>query len=481
MRIIVTYSMLKYRQESKIILGVTAIAIVGFIFFGFSEKEPEAIFGAGTSTLIDNFNDGSLAAAWAKYEVNGTVTETNTQMESAVNPSTSGAQSDIYTSGSYQLTGSSFTVNIKQTASPNVDTVVYLWAGADYGDRLLFTMNSGFLTAYVQDTYVTYSSNQVSGLTPGDAFYVRIREDSGTIYFDYSTDTGQSWTNLHSELVSNWSGDVDDLNIDLGTYEYSSGATTENTSIFDNVNIIPSGLVPPVIESGDVTNSGNNTSSGSWAVSHPSASTGDLIIFNIGWDDSVNVTGLTPPSGPNGESAVVIEDVVASNGTAVRGKVVYYIATGSWSASTLTFTPSASEQWTASVIKVPSGEFDPTTPIGAHNNLPATVNGNPSTPAVTAGASDGDGTYVSWIVDDIDDADGSVNSWTVLASVDRGAVGGDLVVWDAETTDSETIASASGWTTPSARSWVSFGYIVRPLPASSGGSTATPQSIIWFN
>lgn len=217
-----------------------------------------------------------------------------------------------------------------------------------------------------------------------------------------------------------------------------------------------------LIETGDITESGNNTASGSWAVSHPAAVAGDLLIFNIGWDDSTNTTGLTPPSGPNGESAVVIEDVTASDATNARGKVVYYVATGTWTASTLTFTPSASEQWSAAVIKVLAGEFDSSTPIGGHNALASTAAGNPSSPAITAGSSDGGGRVVTFIVGDVDNPDSNATGWTPQSSTDRGAVGVGVSTRDTDATDSESISSASGWTFPSSRSWVSFGYIVRP-------------------
>lgn len=222
------------------------------------------------------------------------------------------------------------------------------------------------------------------------------------------------------------------------------------------------------------TESGNNTASTSWAVSHPAASTGDLLIFNIAWDDSTNVTGLTPPSGPNGETAEIIEDVVASASTAVRGKIVYYVATGSWGASTIAFTPSASEQWSAVVIKVPTGEFDATTPIGAHNNYPSpTTSTTPPLPTLTAGATDGGGTLVGVYSTDKDDLDGTVSGWTVRISRDRGAVGIDVMTRDATVTNSESISAVSGWTVPLARNYVSFIYIVRPLGVTTHSASAT--------
>lgn len=232
------------------------------------------------------------------------------------------------------------------------------------------------------------------------------------------------------------------------------------------------------------TESGNNTASTSWAVSYPSAVADDLLLFYIGWDDSTTTTGLTAPAGPNGESAVTIENIVASSNTAVRQHLVYYIATGTWTASTLAFTPSASEQWTAAVVKIPAGEWSTSDFTGAQAYAPSTAAEAPTLPALVAGAGDGNGTVVGFIVSDTDNIDGSVSGWTSRVNTDRGAVGINIWTRDALATASESIASASGWTYPVNRDWVSFIHIVKPqLPPTvalnspadaSSGSDTTP-------
>lgn len=237
------------------------------------------------------------------------------------------------------------------------------------------------------------------------------------------------------------------------------------------------------------TESGNNTASTSWAITQPTASTGDLIIFNVSWDDSTNTTGLTPPSGPNGETAVNIVDVTADSGTNVRGKIVYYIATGAWSAGTLTFTPSASEQWTAVVIKVPAGEFDPSTPIGPNTNTTSsTSTSTPSLPSLTAGSTDAGGTVVGFMACDVDDPDGTITGWTERASTDRGATGLGLWTRDATATNSESISAATGATFPIARAYVGFIFIVRPQhsptvalssPADTGSTSDTTPDLVF--
>lgn len=214
---------------------------------------------------------------------------------------------------------------------------------------------------------------------------------------------------------------------------------------------------------GDATNSGNNTASTQWSVSVPAAATGDLILVNIGWDDSTTTTDVVLSSGPNGETPNEINDTgVASGATAVRAKCYWLKATGTWAGGVIIGTPTASEQWTATVIKVPAGEFDATTPIGVIGSSVSAGIGNPWTAAITAGASDGDGRVVDWVVGDTDDPDGSIAGWTEIASIDRGAVGANFMVRESTVTNSESIAAQSGLTLPTPTNWVTVGYIVRP-------------------
>lgn len=220
------------------------------------------------------------------------------------------------------------------------------------------------------------------------------------------------------------------------------------------------------ISDSNLTKSGNNTASTSWAISVPAASAGDLLIVNLNWDDSTTTTDASLANGPNGETANVIAGPIASNSTSNRAKSWYYLATGSWSAGTVTATPTASEQWTATVIKMAAGGFDASTPIGASASTASVTTGNPGCPAFSAGASDGGGRIFCYIAGDTDDPDGTVSGWTSLTTTDRGAVGDGVVFRDSTASDSESIPFQTGWTFPSARAWASIGYIVRPPPDS---------------
>lgn len=218
----------------------------------------------------------------------------------------------------------------------------------------------------------------------------------------------------------------------------------------------------PVIEAGDCTVSGSNTAGTSWAVSHPAAAAGDLLIFCVAWDDSTAVTSVTAPTGPNGETLTSIEGPIASNSTEVRCQAWYTVATGSWSAGTLTFTPGASESWSATVIKVPAGEFDAATPIGADSSSSSanTTDTTVDSPAYSAGASDGGGRLVWFAAVDADPLSATAPSgWTIRQRQDLGAVAHGIATRDAAVTDSESIASAT-WSI-AGDSWASIAFIVR--------------------
>lgn len=218
----------------------------------------------------------------------------------------------------------------------------------------------------------------------------------------------------------------------------------------------------PVIEPGDATNSGNDTASTSWAISHPTAAPGDLLIFVIGWDDSTNTTSVSAPSGPNGETITSIAGPVASNSDEVRLQAWYTVATGSWSASTVTFTPNASEQWTGTVIKVLAGEFDAATPIGASNTRSSagTAESNALSPSLTAGGSDGSGKLVWATVVDADPLVTLQAGNTQISNVDRGATSMGVAVRDAAVTNSESVAGGDTWSLAS-DSWASLTFVVR--------------------
>jgi len=222
------------------------------------------------------------------------------------------------------------------------------------------------------------------------------------------------------------------------------------------------------IEAGDITNSGNNTASATWSFSHPVCSTGDLLIWCIQLDDAAGVvTSVTPPSGQNSETLTQIGNLVkgTTNGTNVENRVVcfYTITTSSWTAASLTFTPAATEQGICTVVRVPSGEFDATTPIGANAEKDsASTTTTLAGPTVNAGASDGGGILVCVNGCDQTAINGTVpTGYTQISQQDVGAPSGQVCVRDAAVTDSETISGAT-FTAAGTAEWAMQHFIVRP-------------------
>lgn len=213
----------------------------------------------------------------------------------------------------------------------------------------------------------------------------------------------------------------------------------------------------------NVTNSGNNTASTSWAVNFPAWSSGDLVGVALAWDDSTNVTSVTNPT-ITGATWVDALPIFTDTGTTVRGVLRYFVATAAGSAGTRTFTPSASEQWTASVFRVPAGDFDSTTPIGAVGTRTQGDGTSVSTPAFSAGASDYGGLIVGWLIADDDPIGSAPTGWTNAANVDRGAVAAALVTRNSYASNSESIAAAS-WTIAS-DTWTANAFILRQAPVS---------------
>lgn len=249
---------------------------------------------------------------------------------------------------------------------------------------------------------------------------------------------------------------------DPGAQAFTLRAQKNGTGGYAVVGVGSTTDVTPTPDSGDATESGNNTASTSWALSVPNASTNDLLIFCISWDDSTACTDVTEPSGQNSETLSEVNATPATDsGTETRCKVWYCKCTGAWTAGTITFTPAASEQWTGACIRIPAGEFDSTTPIGASGTRNSTADGaNIQHAAFSAGGSDGGGRLCVWTSADTDPQT-VASGFTAIANEDRGAVSGGFFTRDTVVTDSESF-SATTVSTIASDSWCTVAFVIRP-------------------
>jgi hypothetical protein len=248
---------------------------------------------------------------------------------------------------------------------------------------------------------------------------------------------------------------------DPATAAYTLRAQKNGAGGYSAVGVGTTSKVPPVIEAGDATVTTIGAASDPWAINRPTGATGDLMIFVIAWDDSTTVDTVVAPNGENGETASNIIGPVASAGTEMRMQAWYYVATGTWTTGTLSFNPSASETCRAVALRVPAGEFDSVTPIGASSSAASagTAESNLNSPAFSAGSSDGGGRLVLCYGSDADAITAPASGTSTVNNATGGAVGHCVVTRDAEVTDSESIGSITA--TIASDSWACVAFVVR--------------------
>lgn len=393
-----------------------------------------------TTNDTTNAHSGDTTSTGAALFIGGLVVS---QLSTTISVTPDGAFTQIY---EYEAGGTS-----------EVGSAIYRIVGTGTTDRAEWTIatgSTGWCAGVVAYKEADSSTKDQEGFAFGDDNGNEAAHTLGTQDADY---TGPLGTKTLRFLLDVASGDPPSIAYRLraqkngagGYAEVAVGATTKPT---------------PVIESGDCTVSGSNTAQAGWAVSRPAYASGALVILYIAWDDSTTTTDATEPAGPNGETLLEINATpVTDSSTETRAKAWYYVATNAQgSAGTLTFTPSATESWSATCIVVPPGEFDPTTPIGAFGTSNATTGTDTTvdSPAFSAGSSDGGGRLV-WCAGVDADPLGGTNptGWTIRQTQDLGAVAHGVATRDTAVTDSESIASAT-WAI-AGDSWTSIAFVVR--------------------
>lgn len=151
---------------------------------------------ASISTLIDPLDDDSIdATKWSTYTVGtGSIVEANGNLEATV--STAGDEAQISSVNSYDLTGSQATIKIIDAVGASSDFYPGFRIQIDDNNRVRWEVSYGYIKVFVR----VAGSETRPWLTEYDADiyrYLKIRELSGTTYFDYSAN-GLDWTNAYS-------------------------------------------------------------------------------------------------------------------------------------------------------------------------------------------------------------------------------------------------------------------------------------------
>jgi hypothetical protein len=185
------------------------------------------------SQMVDNFNSGMLDPTMWGYDgnapvmVNGRLTNTT---------STAGGNwFDLYSVGNYDLTNSSFFIEFITDSNLPLISSIYITALSVAGPLEWEYDAIHGLSAITGNGVYRWSTPY----NPVTHRWLRIRESSGTVYWDYSPN-GVSWTNAFSLPDS----DPDIVGIDLtnvwfyiDTEQDSLEAST--TIAWDNLNVLP--------------------------------------------------------------------------------------------------------------------------------------------------------------------------------------------------------------------------------------------------
>ncbi|HEU4457310.1 MAG TPA: hypothetical protein VFR81_29850, partial [Longimicrobium sp.] len=187
---------------------------------------------AKAHTLVDNFNDNSIdAVLWSAY--GGTqAREVNQRVEIRVPGSTGGSTyAGISSQSTYDLTGSEVRVELVQAYTPRVPGEAYLQAGASSGNVVSVIVTEGNLSA-AQGIGGTWTHLVIERYDPARHRWLRIRERSGTTYWETSAD-GCEWELLHSKANPITLTAVT-LEIGAGTWQ---GTASPGVVVFDNFNV----------------------------------------------------------------------------------------------------------------------------------------------------------------------------------------------------------------------------------------------------
>jgi len=189
------------------------------------------------SSISDDFNDNSLDTnKWVTYTAaGGSFAETNQHVEYSLGATTNGSWSGINSKNRYDLTNDSAIIRFVSATTGNswldltlsneelpiVDNFISI--GLDIGRQMI---------QVVQEIAGSDSVLYEEAYNPNIHKWGRIRENSGTVYWDYSTD-GINWINLYSAPPP---VPINQIYVVLDDYEYD-GLSTPNVHILDSFNI----------------------------------------------------------------------------------------------------------------------------------------------------------------------------------------------------------------------------------------------------
>lgn len=202
----------------------------GSAYSGGTEGDESVVVPANAiQNLIDNFNDNSLdGAKWSDWGGANT-NETNSELEILVDSTSYHGIQSVATD--WDLTNSYFFIQVKDAGDQTTTEEAYPMELFDInGDSVLIAISGNNVIAQSRVGGINITAASIL-YDPLVHRWFKIREDSGTIYFDYSTD-GHAWNNFASVVSSTILIDALYVFIYAGAY---GTVTTPHTHKFDNV------------------------------------------------------------------------------------------------------------------------------------------------------------------------------------------------------------------------------------------------------
>jgi len=185
--------------------------------------------------LSDSFNDGTIGAVWGSYGTTTTVAEKGGCL--VFNTSTSTGYGGLDSATTYDLTSNYAFMQLLNAGNQALASmeVVPVKVTLDANNNLFWYVNGGNIIAY--KTVATTLTN-IASTTYNAAIHewFRIREASGTTYYEYSSD-GISWT-IFTSLANPFALTALTVDPSVGTYSAEASGTTV---IMDNFNKPPLG------------------------------------------------------------------------------------------------------------------------------------------------------------------------------------------------------------------------------------------------
>jgi hypothetical protein len=200
-----------------------------------------------TTLFTDNFNDNSLdLSIWDNSLIAGAGSETGGRYVLTLPANTVGYYT-LQSKFRYNLIGQAMSAQIASISAMQSYGESVIFVGNDDNNKVWFSIGNNFMQAWKRVGGTAASIGTGVTFNPATMRFFRIREASGTTYFEYAYDYAGSWTQLAS--IAN---PIDMTRVmmalQVGAWDVLSPG---HVTSFDNVNMAPPSQNGAFLQSGD--------------------------------------------------------------------------------------------------------------------------------------------------------------------------------------------------------------------------------------